>query len=152
MPSRRASAKDRAVAYSVGYEGRTLETFLGTLQDARLTCLVDVRDNPVSRKAGFSRRRLAQAVEGAGITYVHLRALGAPRQIRDAWHEDGDKQAFLAAYRRHLAKHAPELEHLVRLCRSGTTAFMCYEADEEECHRQVLAATLQDEGVAVARL
>lgn len=53
--------------YSVGYEGMTLDGLIDRLTDARVCVLVDVRLNPISRKPGFSRVRLAKALEEAGV-------------------------------------------------------------------------------------
>jgi hypothetical protein len=41
-----------------------------------LRTLVDVRLTPISRKPGFSKRRLTEALTESGIEYVHLPVLG----------------------------------------------------------------------------
>jgi uncharacterized protein (DUF488 family) len=52
---------------TVGYEGRTLESYLNTLIGNGVTLLCDVRRNPISRKYGFSKNTLASACSGVGI-------------------------------------------------------------------------------------
>ena len=72
--------------YSVGYEGRTVDELIERLSREGVTTLVDVRLNPVSRKPGFSRRRLADALQRAGIAYVNDKDLGNPRENRAVFH------------------------------------------------------------------
>ena len=49
------------VLATIGYEGAALEDFLATLAAARVTTLLDIREAPVSRRPGFSKRALAAA-------------------------------------------------------------------------------------------
>lgn len=57
---------------SVGYEGRELDTFVDDLVAQRVQVLVDVRLNPISRKRGFSKTRLTEALWAAGTGLKHL--------------------------------------------------------------------------------
>ena len=68
--------------YSIGYEKTLLRDVVGTLTAAGVATLIDVRDRPISRRPGFSKRQLAAAVEEAGMRYVHLQALGTPPEGR----------------------------------------------------------------------
>lgn len=66
----------------VGHEGQTIDSFLSELLAMGVSRLVDVRLTPVSRKRGFSKSALAQALAGAGISYEHRRELGNPKVNR----------------------------------------------------------------------
>ena len=68
--------------YTIGYEKTLLKDVVSTLAAARVTTLIDVRDRPISRRPGFSKRQLAAAIEDAGMRYVHLQALGTPPEGR----------------------------------------------------------------------
>src|SRR6187431_294656 len=70
--------------FTIGYEKARLADFLGTLAEAGIENLIDVRDRPISRRPGFSKRQLAAALEEAGIRYVGLTALGTPPEGREA--------------------------------------------------------------------
>src|SRR5579872_5991973 len=70
--------------YTIGYEKTRLADFVATLQQAGVATLIDVRDRPISRRPGFSKRQLAAAIEEAGMRYVHLQALGTPPEGREA--------------------------------------------------------------------
>ena len=59
---------------------------IATLRAAGVQTVLDVRDRPLSRRAGFSKKSLAASLEAAGIGYVHLRALGTPPEGREANH------------------------------------------------------------------
>jgi len=72
---------------SVGYEGRTSEELLNTLVELGVTTLVDVRLTPLSRKPGLSKTRLSASSDAAGVRYIHLSALGNPKNNRDPFRE-----------------------------------------------------------------
>src|SRR5688572_3142195 len=84
--------------FTIGYEGRSLDQFLADLGAQGVTLLADVRDAPVSRKPGFSKSPLAAALQQAGISYRHIRALGCPKPIRDACKQDGDWARYTRAF------------------------------------------------------
>src|ERR1700732_4951498 len=68
--------------YTIGYEKALLKDVISTLSAARAATLIDVRDRPISRRPGFSKRQLAAAIEDAGMRYVHLQPLGTPPEGR----------------------------------------------------------------------
>ena len=49
---------------TIGYEGLKPEDFLGKLKENNVSVLVDVRQNPISRKQGFSKSRLEIFLQG----------------------------------------------------------------------------------------
>src|SRR5665647_729111 len=71
--------------YGWGYAGHSVDDLVAFAQTRGVHAVVDVRLNPVSRKRGFSKRLLAAALEDAGLAYVHLPALGNPRDNRDGF-------------------------------------------------------------------
>ena len=64
--------------YTLGYEGLALDEFLARLHHARIDRLIDIRALPLSRRRGFSKSPLGDALAGADIEYLHLRAAGNP--------------------------------------------------------------------------
>ena len=68
--------------YTIGYEKALLKDVIATLVATGVRTVLDVRDRPISRRPGFSKRQLAAAVEDAGMRYVHLAALGTPPEGR----------------------------------------------------------------------
>jgi uncharacterized protein (DUF488 family) len=60
----------------IGYEVLDLEQFVARLLGNRIDVLADVRLTPISRKRGFSKTALGEAVSTAGVEYVHLSERG----------------------------------------------------------------------------
>lgn len=130
----------------VGYEGLDLDAFVGRLLARGVDVLADVRLTPLSRKRGFSKRALAEAVSTAGIEYLHLRQLGNPKINRPGF--AGARHELLAARGRYAELlddevAAAALDRLAQLAGSGCVAVMCFEADEERCHRHVIMSEVR---------
>jgi uncharacterized protein (DUF488 family) len=53
--------------FSIGYEKARLVDVVAALQVAGVATLIDVRDRPISRRPGFSKRQLTAGLEEAGI-------------------------------------------------------------------------------------
>ena len=70
--------------FTIGYEATTMADFLSALTGAGVQRVIDVRALPLSRRPGFSKSSLAAALNEVGIDYVHLKALGTPKEGRDA--------------------------------------------------------------------
>lgn len=139
--------------FTTGYEGRSLEGFITDLRLQNVKLLADVRDAPVSRKPGFSKNVLAEALSHAGIGYRHIRALGCPKPIRDAYKEDGDWSRYTRAFMKHLKQQQAALDELVNTCQEQPTALLCYEADYTRCHRTYVArAVAQRSGAPVIHI
>lgn len=136
----------RMVVYTTGYEGRSLEGFLTDLRAQGVRLLADVREAPISRKPGFSKSALAEALQHAGIAYRHLRVLGCPKPIRDAYKEDGDWARYTRAFMRHLDQQPDAVTDLAQLCAAQPTALLCYEADFNHCHRTYVARAVAAHG------
>ena len=125
--------------YTVGYEGLGLEEFLRQLRRAGVQIVVDVRDFPSSRKPGFSKTALAEALRAEGMEYLHVRSLGCPKLIRDQYRTDRDWHAYTAAFMKHLRQQSHAVSELAGLCAERTAALLCYEADAGFCHRTYVA-------------
>jgi uncharacterized protein (DUF488 family) len=95
----RSAAKPVAVS-TIGYEGRTLESYLNALLHAGVTLLCDVRRNPISRKYGFAKGTLAKGCEGVGIRYEHLPELGIASEQRQHLETHADYDVLFATYTR----------------------------------------------------
>jgi hypothetical protein len=74
---------------------------IGDLVDTGVERLVDVRELPLSRRRGFSKTALGDALRHAGIEYVHVRALGNPKPNRERYWA-GDLAGGAAVYHKHL--------------------------------------------------
>ena len=129
--------------FTIGYEGATVGEFLSTLQQAGVKRIIDVRAVPNSRRPGFSKTPLRNALAEAGIDYVHLRALGTPADGRAAAragrHEDLKR---IYAGQLELPVAIAGCAQMVDLAEEEPSAVLCYERDPAECHRTLLLAAV----------
>ena len=125
---------------TIGYEGSTVEQVIETLRSADVQVLIDVRDVPVSRKPGFSKKALAQLLGRSGVEYVHLRALGNPKPGRIAG-KHGDMQTFERIFRDHLNGEPAQqaLETALDIASRTRACLLCFERDHSRCHRAMVA-------------
>ena len=130
--------------YTIGYEGMDLPALLDYLRATGVECVLDIRENPFSRKPGFSKGPLSQALEARGIRYVPLRELGTPRPLRDKVKADGDYETFFQAMRQHLATRREAIEQACDHIRRMTCCLMCYEQSADACHRKVVAEMIRE--------
>ena len=125
--------------FTIGYEGTTVGEFLAALQQAGVKRVIDVRAVPNSRRPGFSKTPLRNALEEVGIDYVHLRALGTPADGRAA--ARARRQAELEriyAGQLELPEAIAQEAQMVELARETPSALLCYERDPGGCHRTLL--------------
>lgn len=129
--------------HTLGYEKTDVDKFVQRLLDANIEVLVDVRDRPISRKKGFSKTALSEAVSNAGMEYHHVRALGDPKPGRDAARA-GQMNLFRKIFSTHM-KTTEAQEALAQLAKDSegkSICLLCFERDHETCHRSIVAAQL----------
>lgn len=136
--------------FTIGYEGTTPDAFERALLEAGVDLLVDVRAVAASRRPGFSKGALSTSVNAKGIPYVHLRALGTPKEGRLAA-RSGDRGALTRIYGAHL-QTPPALEaldELASLAKGRRICLLCFERHVEGCHRLMLSDWLCERTDAV---
>lgn len=138
--------------WTIGYEGHSPESFVLRLRAAEIERLVDIRELPLSRKAGFSKSSLALGLAIAGIEYSHMRMLGTPRAVRHAYKGGGTFETFREAYLAHVAQNDGAVADLERVASAERVALMCVEQAPDECHRSVLGGVLALRGWRVTDL
>jgi len=126
---------------TIGYEGASLTAFMSTLTASGVTLLLDVRELPVSRRKGFSKTPLSQALASAGISYRHERAFGAPKAVRHRLRADGDFKRYFTDFREYLGTQSLLLDQVAESI-TGCVALLCFERNPAECHRSVVVAAL----------
>lgn len=130
----------------VGYEGRSVEEFLGLMQDQRVQVLVDARLIPRCSRRGFSRNALAECLEAIGVSYVHYEVLGVPEFDQVGFR--GDPASVAAATSRYRARlNTPVAQRVIRdlvaVSRHRRVAVMTMFADAARCHRGTLMAEIE---------
>ncbi|MCC6444984.1 MAG: DUF488 domain-containing protein [Armatimonadetes bacterium] len=147
MLSERRQLRARPTApvaiYTIGYEGISMDKLMDILMQTGILRLIDVRNNPLSRRFGFSRKTLAPVCERLAIDYIHIPELGIPSADRKALSDDSDYTALFDRYEKRMLPHQPEaLARVTRLIENDPSVLMCYEAEASRCHRGRLAAAI----------
>ncbi|MDO9560392.1 MAG: DUF488 domain-containing protein [Bradyrhizobium sp.] len=141
--------------FTIGYEQTPSKAVLDELAQAGVKLLVDVRAVAASRRPGFSKNQLAAGLDARGISYLHLRGLGTPKDGREAA-RSGQFGVLHKIYARHLKtlQAREELDELSALVRqAGPVCILCYERDHRECHRQWIAEIIAErDGVRIENL
>ena len=135
-----------SLLFTIGYEGRTLESYLNLLIREGATLLCDVRRNAISRKYGFSKTTLERACSGVGIRYEHLPELGIESRRRQGLKTEADFKNLFKTYKQTiLPNQGDALERIRAWLRSGeSVALNCFELEAGLCHRHCVANALEE--------
>jgi len=131
--------------FTIGYEQTPPKAVLDELEHAGVKLLVDVRAITSSRRPGFSKNQLAAGLDERGISYIHLKGLGTPKEGRQAA-RSGKYDLLHSIYAAHLKKPEArqgldELSALVK--QAGPVCLLCYERDHRHCHRRWIAEIVE---------
>ncbi|HET7816452.1 MAG TPA: DUF488 domain-containing protein [Sphingomicrobium sp.] len=125
--------------FTIGYEGATQAEFLAALAAAGVRRVIDVRAVPNSRRPGFSKTPLRNALAEAGIDYVHLRALGTPADGRAAARAGRhDDLVRIYSGQLELPEAMAQGARMLELAAERPSALLCFERDPAGCHRTLL--------------
>lgn len=129
--------------FTVGYEQSEPGDFLRRLQENGIEMVVDVRDMPLSRKRGFSKNQLQELLTEVDIEYLHVKPLGAPKEIRDPLRAGGSWWEYIKGYERVLRSQTVQIDALIKLAREKRICLLCFERNPAECHRSLVAREME---------
>jgi uncharacterized protein (DUF488 family) len=131
--------------FTIGYEGITVEHYLNTLIKNDVQVLCDVRNNPLSRKFGFSKSSLQKYLANIGIEYIHFPELGIKSEKRNNLSSDEDYQNLFKEYKSSLPNCREYLEKLYQLLATkDRIALTCFEHEPLHCHRHIIRDFLRE--------
>ncbi|WP_406674713.1 DUF488 domain-containing protein [Nonomuraea sp. N2-4H] len=141
---------------TIGHSNRAFDEVLEMLRAHDVTCLVDVRSFPSSRK--FPQWNQSAIVDALppGIGYRWIRELGGRRHTPEgvpspngAW----EVKAF-RDYADHMAteEFRRGLDELLKLAGQQRPAIMCSEAVPWRCHRRLITDALLVAGIEVVHI
>jgi len=135
---------DSVVLFTIGYEGISLEEYLNKLIKNNIKLLVDVRNNPLSMKYGFSKSQLSKFCEGLGIEYIHIPEVGIQSEFRQALKSQDDYDNLFKMYTLNtlVKTNAAQKRILDLLEDRKRIALTCFEANICQCHRKHLAESI----------
>lgn len=136
--------KMETILFTIGYEGISLEEYLNRLIKNDVKVLVDVRNNPVSMKFGFSKSQLKSYCESLQIEYVHIPEVGIRSEFRQDLKTQLDYDALFNIYANETLKKTGNYQKniLELLEQKKRIALTCFEADIQKCHRTHLAKSI----------
>lgn len=142
--SRPTSSK--TILFTIGYEGISLEEYLNRLLKNDVKVLVDVRNNPLSMKYGFSKSQLQRYCNSLEIEYAHYPEVGIQSEQRQELNTQADYDNLFAGYRKNnLTKTISSQEKILCLLKEKKRiALTCFEADICQCHRKHLAEAIEN--------
>jgi uncharacterized protein (DUF488 family) len=133
------------VLFTIGYEGISLEEYLVRLLKNNIKVLVDVRNNPMSMKYGFSKSQLKKYCISLGIEYIHFPEVGIQSEQRQELSIQTDYDKLFEMYRKKnlttTGKAQNEILNLLKYHKR--IALTCFEANICQCHRKHLAEAIK---------
>jgi uncharacterized protein (DUF488 family) len=142
--------------YTIGHGNRPLEELTMLLHRFGVTCLVDVRAFPGSRRhPHFGRGELEHSLPREDIEYVWEGAsLGGRRRPRVDSRHVALRNASFRAYADHMetAAFREGIERLLARAAERPVAIMCAERLPWQCHRYMISDYLVANGVAVRHI
>ncbi len=135
----------KTVLFTIGYEGISLEEYLVRLLKNDVKVLIDVRNNPLSMKYGFSKSQLTKYCASLGIGYIHIPEVGIQSEQRQELKTQADYDRLFQAYRRKnlSSTEKSQMEILNLLTQHKRIALTCFEANICQCHRKHLAEAIE---------
>jgi uncharacterized protein (DUF488 family) len=108
-----------------------------------VTTVVDIRDKPISRKKGFSKSALGQGLALNHINYIHLKALGTPKHLRDELNKTKNYLKFFNNYNHFLETKTKYINEIIKIMIHKRVALVCFEKDASKCHRNAVAQKIR---------
>lgn len=135
---------NKIVLYTIGYEGISIEEYLNRLIKNNVKVLVDVRNNPLSMKFGFSKSLLKSYCAKLDIEYIHVPEVGIQSAKRQELNTQTDYDNLFDIYKKSiLKKTAAQQHHILNILKDKKRiALTCFEANIWQCHRKYLAEAI----------
>ncbi len=135
---------NETILYTIGYEGISLEEYLNRLIKNDVKVLVDVRNNALSMKFGFSKSQLKTYCSSLNIEYLHIPEVGIQSDQRQELKTQSDYDKLFLKYKNsNLRETTGQQEQILNLLKEKKRiALTCFEANICQCHRKHLAEAI----------
>lgn len=139
--------------FTIGYEGKDIDSFLNILIKNEIDLLIDVRKNPFSMNFSFTKDKLKKYLEKIGIDYIHIPELGIEGELRENLFTTKDYQNLFKQYETTtLVLQHEQLLRIIKLSEKHRVALMCFEANKNLCHRGVIANYIEKQHGVVTHI
>ena len=130
----------RPAVYTIGYEGRSVDSFFREILRCGVKAILDVRANPVSRKYGFAKKSLGSIANRLDIEYHHIPELGIHGSLRKSLGRlESYQRLFLRYQEETLSKEETRVRRVADYMKLQPSVLLCMEKDASLCHRGCLA-------------
>ena len=137
--------KTQTCLFTLGYEGKSIDSYLNQLICNNVKLLYDVRRKPLSMKYGFCKNQLKKYCSSLGILYEHSPELGIDAEKRQSLRTLANYKMIFDEYRQDLAAKKRNLYNILALLQQHhRIALTCFEKTPEECHRHCISDYLVD--------
>ena len=129
--------------YTIGYQGKTIDEFMGLLWENEVNILVDVRHSRNSKLPDYGKAIEKHCVD-YNIKYIHLQELGNTPTLRRMFKpEKANSYPFYLSYKLHVEK-SKDLQVLKDIVENtySMPCLMCMESNPDHCHRSALVKVL----------
>jgi uncharacterized protein (DUF488 family) len=130
--------------FTIGFAGKTAESFFNRLTQAKVKQVVDVRLHNVSQLSGFAKRDDLKYFlrEIAEIDYLHVPALAPTEEMLQEYRKGkGNWELYARRFRDLLRERKIEDSISPELVKGG--CLLCSEDKPHHCHRRIVAEYLQ---------
>ena len=134
----------KSILYTIGYEGISLEEYLNRLIKHDVRVLVDVRNNALSQKYGFSKSLLQKFCLNLNIQYFHFPDVGIQAKFRHKLNVQDDYDTLFKYYKLETIPETLSTQERIvdLLINNKRVALTCFEANICQCHRKHLAEAI----------
>ncbi len=132
--------------YTIGFTKKTAAQFFGTLRQAGIKQLIDVRLNNSSQLAGFSKQADLQFFlrELCQADYRHEPLLAPRQDMLDVYKKRGGTWEVYEQLFRDLLKERSVEQQLDQSLFDIPSVLLCSEATAARCHRRLVAEYLAE--------
>jgi uncharacterized protein (DUF488 family) len=130
---------------TIGFSKKPLRKFVGLLQQADVTRLIDTRLNNTSQLSGYAKKADLEFIMNlVGIGYVHDQSLAPTDDILKAYKKkEMSWDEYEKRYIDLLSKRKVE-NRIDEILEDEVTCFLCSEDKPHNCHRRLLAEYLRE--------
>jgi uncharacterized protein (DUF488 family) len=146
---------EHITVWTIGHSTRSIDEFLGLLDEHAIKLLIDVRRFPVSRRqTQFNEVNLRSSLAAAEISYLWLPELGGRRTPDRDSINTGWRNAGFRGYADHMKtrEFRDGFQRVLESARDMRAAMMCAEAVWWRCHRGLISDALVVEGARVVHI
>lgn len=141
--------------WTIGHSTRSVEGFLGLLNENKIELLADIRSYPGSRcYPHFNKEELEKTLAVYNIEYIHFKELGGRRKPKPDSKNTNWKNDMFRGYADYMETEgfknaAADLEEIALKKRA---IYMCSEAVWWRCHRSLVSDYLKFHGWKVMHI